>query len=62
MMPIYKKYPYTHSYIDWKPLSERRREQRLIIMYKIVNDLIAIPAETHITLNRELQDHQLLTS
>jgi hypothetical protein len=38
--------------LDWKPLSERRREQRLILMYKIVNDLIAIPAETHITLNR----------
>jgi hypothetical protein len=36
--------------LDWKPLSERRREQRLILMYKIVNDLIAIPAETHITL------------
>jgi len=32
--------------------SERRREQRLILMYKIVNDLIAIPAETHITPNR----------
>jgi len=38
--------------LDWKPLSERRREQRLILMYKIVNDLIAIPAETHITPNR----------
>ena len=36
----------------WKPLSERRREQRLILIYKIVNDLIAILAETHITLNR----------
>ena len=38
--------------LDWKPLSERRREQRLILMYMIVNDLIAIAAETHITLNR----------
>jgi hypothetical protein len=35
--------------LDWKPLSERRREQRLIFMYKIVNNLTAIPAETHIT-------------
>jgi len=40
--------------LDWKPLSERRREKRLILMYKIVNDhdLITIPAETHITPNR----------
>ena len=37
--------------LDWKPLHERRRENRLILMYKIVNDLIAIPAETHITKN-----------
>jgi hypothetical protein len=36
----------------WKPLSERRREQGLIPMNKIVNDLIAIPTETHITPNR----------
>jgi hypothetical protein len=35
--------------LDWKSLSERRREQRLIFMYKIVNNLIPIPAETHIT-------------
>ena len=38
--------------LDWKPLSERRREQGLIPMNKIVNDLIAIPTETHITPNR----------
>ena len=38
--------------LDWKPLSERRREQHLILMYTIVNDPIAIPAETHITPNR----------
>ena len=38
--------------LDRKPLSERRWEHLLILMYKIVNDLIAIPAETHITLNR----------
>ena len=38
--------------LDWKPLSKHRRKQHLILVYKIVNDLIAIPAETHITLNR----------
>ena len=38
--------------LDWKPLADRRREQRLIMMYRIINGLIAIPAETHITPNR----------
>ena len=37
--------------LDWKPLSERRREQGLIPMNKIVNDLIAIPTVTPITRN-----------
>jgi hypothetical protein len=47
---IYNNYGRTTSVtemmkkLDWKALSERRREQRLILMYKIVNDLIAIPA------------------
>ena len=47
---IYNNYGRTTSVtvmmkkLDWKPLSEHRREQRLILMYKIVNDVIAIPA------------------
>ena len=35
--------------LGWKPLHERRREQSLILLYKIVNDLVAIPADQHIT-------------
>jgi hypothetical protein len=38
--------------LDWKSLSERRREKRFLLMYTIVNNLIVISAETHITLNR----------
>jgi hypothetical protein len=35
--------------LQWKTLSDRRREDRLVLMYKIINDLIAIPAENYIT-------------
>ena len=38
--------------LEWKSLSDRRREQRFLLMYTIVNNLIGISAETHITLNR----------
>jgi hypothetical protein len=48
--------------LDLKPLSKHRREQHLILVYKIVNDLIAIPAETQSHWIEESQDHQLLTT
>jgi hypothetical protein len=31
--------------LTWTPLAERRREQRLILLFKIVNDLVAIPTD-----------------
>ena len=37
--------------LGWKPLHERRREQRLTLLFKIVNDLVAIPADHHIRYN-----------
>ena len=37
--------------LGWKPLHERRREQRLTPLFKIVNDLVAIPADQHIRYN-----------
>ena len=43
--------------LRWKPLHERRREQRLILLYKIVNDLVAIPADQHITYNNRRSTH-----
>ena len=27
--------------LGWKPLNERRKEQRLVLLFKIVNDLVA---------------------
>ena len=37
--------------LGWKPLAERRREQRLLVFYKLVNDLVAIPASAHVEFN-----------
>ena len=37
--------------LGWKPLHERTREQRLTLLFKIVNDLVAIPADQHIRYN-----------
>lgn len=35
--------------LNWKLLAERRREQRLVLLYKIINGLVATPADRHIT-------------
>ena len=35
------------SQLGWKPLAERRREHRLSLLCKIINGLVAIPADTH---------------
>ena len=39
------------SHPGWKPLTERRREHRLSLFYKIINGLVAISAETHLHFN-----------
>ena len=38
--------------LGWKPLNERRKEQRLVLLFKIVNDLVAIPADNTIEYNQ----------
>ena len=43
--------------LGWKPLHERKREQRLFLLYKIVNDLVAIHADQHITYNNRRSRH-----
>ena len=37
--------------LGWKPLAEKRREHRLSVLYKIINGLVAIPADTHLHFN-----------
>ena len=41
--------------LGWKPLHQRRKELRLTLLFKIVNDLVAIPAHDHITFNQRPQ-------
>ena len=33
--------------LNWKLLASRRREKRLVLLYKIVNNLVAIPPDEH---------------
>ena len=39
------------SQLGWKPLEERSREHRLSLLYKIINGLVAIPADAHLHFN-----------
>ena len=37
--------------LKWQPLADRRRDQRLILLYKIVNGLVAIPTDSMFEFN-----------
>jgi hypothetical protein len=43
--------------LGWKPLNERRKEQRLVLLFKIVNDLVAIPADNNMNITNIHQEH-----
>ena len=43
--------------LGWKPLRDRRRDQRLSLFHKIVNDLVAIPSAQMIEFNNRKQRH-----
>ena len=44
--------------LKWTPLAERRRTQRLTFFYKIIHDLVAVPADSlHIQRNQRNQRH-----
>ncbi|KAK3108978.1 hypothetical protein FSP39_020141 [Pinctada imbricata] len=32
--------------LKWRPLADRRRDLRLVLLYKLVHDLVAIPADS----------------
>ena len=44
--------------LKWKPLQQRRREHRLTLLYKIINNLIAIPPEELIHYNPRTYRHK----
>ena len=37
--------------LNWKSLQTRRREQRLTLLFKIINNLVAIPPDNYVTFN-----------
>ena len=37
--------------LNWKPLHQRRREHRLVLLYKIINNLVAIPKDDYLDFN-----------
>ena len=37
--------------LKWQQLAERRRDQRLCLLFKIISGLVAIPTEPHIAFN-----------
>jgi hypothetical protein len=47
--------------LKWKSLQTRRKEARLIMMYKIINNMVAINSENHFTKptrkSRHIQTH-----
>ena len=44
--------------LGWSPLEERRRTQRLCMMYKIVHGLVAVPPTHLVKPNRQLRGHR----
>ena len=44
--------------LGWPPLEERRRTQRLCMMYKIVHGLVAVPPTRLVKPNRQLRGHR----
>ena len=43
--------------INWRPLDQRRIDSRLVMLYKVKYDLVAIPASQYITRNTRLSRH-----
>ena len=38
--------------LEWQSLEDRRREARLVMMYKVVHGLVAVPHDDHIEKNK----------
>ena len=62
-MWVYRDYSYTSSVtammkdLNWRPLDQRRIDSRLIMLYKVTYDLLAIPASQYLTRNTRLSRH-----
>ena len=60
---VYRGYSYTSSVtaimkdLNWRPLGQRRIDSRLIMLYKVTYNLVAIPASQYLTRNTRLSRH-----
>ena len=60
---VYRDYSYTFGVtammkdLNWRPMDQRRIDSRLILLYKITYDLVAIPASQYLTPNTRLSRH-----
>ena len=60
---VYRDYNYTFSVtamlkdLNWCPLDQRRIDSRLLMLYKVTYDLVAIPASQYLTRNTRLSRH-----
>ena len=60
---LYRDYSYTSSVtpmmkdLNWRPLDQRRIDSRLIMLYNVTYDLVAIPASQYLTRNTRLSSH-----
>ena len=60
---VYRDYSYTSSIsammkdLNWRPLDQRRIDSRLIMLYKVTYDLVAIPAFQYLIGNTRLSRH-----
>ena len=60
---VYRDYSYTSSItammkdLNWRPLDKRRIASRLIMLYKVTYDLVAIPTSQYLTRNTRLSRH-----
>ena len=43
--------------INWRPLDQRRIDSRLVMMYKVTYDLVAIPASDYLVRNTRASRH-----
>ena len=63
---VYRDYSYTSSVtammkdLNWRPLDQRRIDSRLIMLYKVTYDLVAIPASQYLTRNTRLSRQYIL--
>ena len=39
--------------LNWRPLQLRRRDSRLVLLYKIINNLVAIPPDKHLSFKNQ---------